>query len=87
MNVQGIALSSCINRYLFRVVEYNDILCRVADTPLFVDSRITPGIQIADLARMSRGICKNYAQCETGGGWLQPLGERVHRVVQQSLTG
>jgi hypothetical protein len=50
MNVQGIALSSCINRYLFRVAEYNEILCRVVDTPLFVDSRITPGIQIADLA-------------------------------------
>lgn len=47
-NIQGIEMSSCISKYVFRVAEYNKILSRIVDTPLFVDSGITPGVQIAD---------------------------------------
>ncbi|MDY6868558.1 MAG: DUF3800 domain-containing protein [Chloroflexota bacterium] len=50
MNVQGISMASCVRNYIFRVAEYNNILRRIVDTPLFVDSLITPGIQLADLA-------------------------------------
>lgn len=42
-------MSSCISDYIFKVAEYNNILRRLVDTALFVDSRVTPGIQIADL--------------------------------------
>ena len=50
MNVQGMNLASCVSNYIFRVAEPNNLLLRVVDTPLFVDSRVTPGIQIADFA-------------------------------------
>ncbi len=50
MNIHGRNLSACINGYIFKVAEYNGILKRTVDTALFVDSRVTPGIQLSDLA-------------------------------------
>ncbi|GAB4498670.1 MAG: hypothetical protein OHK0052_12380 [Anaerolineales bacterium] len=59
MNVQGINMALSIRNYIFRVAEYNNILRRLVDTPLFVDSKITPGIQLADL---SASIVRQYEQ-------------------------
>lgn len=50
MNILGMNMASCVSNYIFRVAEPNNILRRIVDTPLFVDSKVTPGIQIADLA-------------------------------------
>lgn len=50
MNIQGRNLAACISSYIFKVAEYNNALRRIVDTALFVDSRVTPGIQLADLA-------------------------------------
>ena len=50
MNVQGRNLSSCISNYIFRVAMRRGQLEHVVDTAFFVDSKVTPGIQMADLA-------------------------------------
>ena len=50
MNVQGRNLSSCISNYIFRVAMRRGQLGQVVDTAFFVDSKVTPGIQMADLA-------------------------------------
>lgn len=50
MNIQGMNMASSISNYIFRVAEFNNMLRRIVDTPLFVDSKVTPGIQLADLA-------------------------------------
>ena len=50
MNVQGRNLSACISNYIFRVAMRRGQLQHVVDTAFFVDSKVTPGIQLADLA-------------------------------------
>ncbi|MBI4631884.1 MAG: DUF3800 domain-containing protein [Chloroflexi bacterium] len=59
MNVQGMNMASSISNYIFRVAEFNNVLRRVVDTPLFVDSKVTPGIQLADLAA---SVVRQYEQ-------------------------
>lgn len=59
MNIQGRNISRCVSSYIFKVAEYNNILRRIVDTPLFVDSCVTPGIQIADLAA---SVVRQYEQ-------------------------
>ena len=59
MNVQGMNMASSISNYIFRVAEFHNILRRVVDTPLFVDSKVTPGIQLADLAA---SVVRQYEQ-------------------------
>ncbi len=59
MNVQGWNMSACISHYIFKVAEYNNILRRIVDTALFVDSQVTPGIQLADLAA---SVVRQYEQ-------------------------
>jgi hypothetical protein len=59
MNVQGMNMASSIRNYIFRVAEFNNFLRRVVDTPLFVDSKVTPGIQLADLAA---SVVRQYEQ-------------------------
>lgn len=61
MNIQGMNMSSCITDYIFKVAEYNNTLRRIVDTALFVDSRVTPGIQLADLAA---SVVRQYEQHE-----------------------
>ncbi len=50
MNVQGRNLAVCISNYIFRVAMPRGQLGHVVDTAFFVDSKVTPGIQVADLA-------------------------------------
>ncbi len=50
MNVQGRNLAVCISNYIFRVAMPRGHLGHVVDTAFFVDSKVTPGIQVADLA-------------------------------------
>ena len=50
MNIQGRNLSACISNYIFRVAMPNEQMGHILDTAFFVDSRVTPGIQVADLA-------------------------------------
>ena len=50
MNVQGRNLSTCISNYIFRVAMRRGHLEHVVDSAFFVDSKVTPGIQMADLA-------------------------------------
>lgn len=50
MNLQGRNLSACISNYIFRVAMPNEQMEQVLDSAFFVDSRVTPGIQVADLA-------------------------------------
>lgn len=59
MNIQGLNLSRCVRNYIFKVAEYRNILRRLVDTPLFVDSHLTPGIQLADLAA---SVVRQYEQ-------------------------
>ncbi len=50
MNVQGRNLSVCISNYIFRVAMRRGQLEHIVDSAFFVDSKVTPGIQMADLA-------------------------------------
>ena len=50
MNVQGRNLSTCISNYIFRVAMHRGQREHVVDSAFFVDSRVTPGIQMADHA-------------------------------------
>ena len=50
MNVQGRNLSACISNYIFRVAMRRGQLEHLVDTAFFVDSKVTPGIQVVDLA-------------------------------------
>lgn len=50
MNVQGRNLSACISNYIFRVAMHRGQLEHIVDSAFFVDSKVTPGIQMADLA-------------------------------------
>ena len=50
MNIQGRNLSACISNYIFRVAMPNEQMGHILDTAFFVDSRVTPGIQVSDLA-------------------------------------
>lgn len=50
MNIQGRNLSACISNYIFRVAMPNGQMEHILDTAFFVDSNVTPGIQVADLA-------------------------------------
>ena len=50
MNIQGRNLSACISNYIFRVAMPDRQMEHVLDTAFFVDSRVTPGIQVADMA-------------------------------------
>ncbi len=59
MNILGMNMASCVSNYIFRVAEPNNILRRIVDTPLFVDSKVTPGIQITDLAA---SVVRQYEQ-------------------------
>lgn len=84
MNVQGMNMSSCVSNYIFRVAEYNNILRRIVDTPLFVDSHVTPGIQIADLAA---SVVRQYEQHNLSNGvppgdaYLSAI-QRYYRIVR-----
>ena len=50
MNVQGRNISACISNYIFRVAMHRGQLEHIVDSAFFVDSKVTPGIQMADLA-------------------------------------
>jgi len=83
MNVQGTNMASSVSNYIFRVAEFNNVLRRVVDTPLFVDSKVTPGIQLADLAA---SVVRQYEQnslingIPRGDAYLSVI-ERYYQIV------
>ncbi len=88
MNVQGLNMSTCISDYIFKVAEYNNILRRIVDTALFVDSRVTPGIQLADLAAsVVRQYEQNklYESAPPGDDFLSAI-ERYYKIIQAKTS-
>jgi hypothetical protein len=76
-NTQGRDMSSCISSYIFKVAEYYGTLNRLVDTALFVDSRVTPGIQLADLAAGAIRLHEQHRMLSPGGG---------HDLFQSAVT-
>ena len=88
MNVQGLNMSACISDYIFKVAEYNNILRRIVDTALFVDSRVTPGIQLADLAAsVVRQYEQNklYESAPPSDDFLSAI-ERYYKIIQAKTS-
>lgn len=81
MDVQGWNMSACITDYIFKAAEYNNILRRIVDTALFVDSRVTPSIQIADLAA---SVVRQYEQHGLSRGI--PLGNAYLSAINRFYT-
>jgi hypothetical protein len=84
MNIQGMNLSACVSDYIFKVAEYNNILRRLVDTPLFVDSRVTPGIQLADLIASVVRQCDpiNHAEGITKSSSYSSAINRYYRIIK-----
>ncbi|MDI6857345.1 MAG: DUF3800 domain-containing protein [Dehalococcoidia bacterium] len=81
----GRDLSSAISGFLFKHPE-GQSYSRIVETPLFVDSRITPGIQIADMvASCVRHFQENELHrrpLPAGDTFLSAI-QRYYRCVQQ----
>ncbi len=88
MNIQGMEMAACVSNYIFRVAEPHNLLLRVVDTPLFVDSRVTPGIQIADFAASA---IRQYEQNKlrdgipAGNTYFSAI-ERYYQIIKSKTT-
>lgn len=78
-------LAARLSRFLFLSAE-GQRFQRVLDTPLFVDSRVTPGIQVADLVAGCIRHCLVEGVCNSSNGNLTPAALRTGDVFLSALA-
>ena len=78
-------LAARLSRFLFLSAE-GQRFQRVLDTPLFVDSRVTPGIQVADVVAGCIRHCLVEGVCNSVNGNLTPAALRTGDVFRSTLA-
>lgn len=75
-NIQGVDLSTAISNYCFNYAYPREQLTRLIDTPHFVDSVVTPGVQLTDyIAYAVRAYSENepYKSVPEGDPYLSAI--------------
>ena len=86
MNIQGRNLSACISNYIFRVAMPNEQMGHILDTAFFVDSRLTPGIQIADLAAGALRLREQHRLDDADGAFNSAIRRFAGVVVRSTRS-
>ena len=84
MNIQGRNLSACISNYIFRVASPKGHMEHVLDTAFFVDSKVTPGIQIADLSAGALRLSEQHRLASQEGAFESAIRRYASVVVNSS---
>ncbi len=86
MNIQGRNLSACISNYIFRVAAPKGQMEHVLDTAFFVDSRVTPGIQVADLAAGALRLSEQHRLAGDEGAFESAIRRYASVVVNSTRS-
>ena len=86
MNIQGRNLSACISNYIFRVASPKGHMEHVLDTAFFVDSKVTPGIQIADLAAGALRLSEQHRLAGQEGAFESAIRRYASVVVNSTRS-